>query len=93
MRTAVREASQADPNDMRRLTFPWVTVRSVLGASDHRVKESDIRSVQASFLKFSIQLGHLPHVLLPSEMPAPHLGHDECAIGFRALLNRRRVSC
>ncbi|RMY65809.1 hypothetical protein D0863_08854 [Hortaea werneckii] len=82
-----------------RLTFPWVTLRSVLGASDHRIKENDIHSVQASFLKFAIQLGHvcttpqLPHVLLPSEMPAPHLGHDECAIGFRALLNRRRVSC
>ncbi|RMY60859.1 hypothetical protein D0864_13023 [Hortaea werneckii] len=76
---------------MRRLTFPWVTLRSVLGASDHRIKESDIRSVQESLLKFAIQLGHLPHVLLPAEMPAPHLGHDECAIGLRALWKRRRI--
>ncbi|OTA30632.1 hypothetical protein BTJ68_09074 [Hortaea werneckii EXF-2000] len=78
---------------MRRPPFPCVTLRSVFGASDHRIKESDMRSFQASFLKFAIQLGHLPHVLLPSEMPAPHLGPDDCAIGFRALLNRRRVNC
>jgi len=56
-----------------------------------------MRSFQASFLKFATQLGHvapqLPHVLLPSEMPAPHLGHDECAILFTALLKFSGTDC
>ncbi|RMZ23473.1 hypothetical protein D0859_12475, partial [Hortaea werneckii] len=54
-------------------------------------------SIQASFLRLAIQFGHvcksLPHVLLPSEMPAPHLGHEECVISFGALLSCRRGKC
>ncbi|RMX98678.1 hypothetical protein D0867_12357 [Hortaea werneckii] len=71
-------ASQADPDDMRRLPFPWMTLCLTSGPIHRRIiKESDVLGIRLLFSKLAIQFGHLPHVLLSSEMPAPHLGHDE----------------
>ncbi|RMY99320.1 hypothetical protein D0862_07169 [Hortaea werneckii] len=62
---------------MCRFPLPWMTLCLISGPKHHRIKESNVLSTQASSSKLDLQFGHLPHVLPPSEMPAPHLGHDE----------------